>query len=90
MSALSTPIVISDEKIYSLWLELAGWYGPDTTDLIAKTNYLLSLAEIGGDQGFDEPALWDIDPDLALVISDLIDAESLLDLGGCLDADHAV
>lgn len=63
------------EKALSLWHDLARWHGLDTVDL-------LSLAD---NQDFDESPLWDANPDLALEISDMLDVESLLALGGCLD-----
>lgn len=59
--------------------ELADWHGWKTADLISEANNR-------GDIDFNEPALWDFDPNLALDISDMLDVESLLALGGCLDA----
>jgi hypothetical protein len=67
------------EKTLLLWRILAKWHGMDTADLV-------SLANNRGDLDFDEPALWDADPDLALEISDMLDLENMLELGGCLDA----
>ncbi len=64
------------------WLQmLARWHGFDTVDLMSEANNLAN-----GDWDFDEPALWEQDPDLALDVDDWIDMESLLVLGGCLDA----
>ena len=60
------------------WHLLASWYGHYTADLVSYANE--------DDQDFDEPTLWETDPDLALEISDWLDVESLLVLGGCLDA----
>ena len=61
-----------------LWHLLAQWHGPHTADLVSYANQ--------DEQDFDEPALWDTDPDLTLEIADWLDVESLLVLGGCLDA----
>jgi hypothetical protein len=69
----------AEENIYNLWLALARWHGPDTADLVSKANN-------GGDSYFAEPDLWESDPDLAMIVSDLLDVESLLDLGGCVNA----
>ena len=60
------------------WHLLAMWHGVYTADLISYANQ--------DDQDFDEPELWDADPDLALEIADWLDVESMLALGGCLDA----
>lgn len=57
---------------------LADWHGWATADSVSMANLY--------DRDFDEPTLWDADPDLALEISDMLDVESLLALGGCLDA----
>ncbi len=70
--------MISSEKTEFFFGMLAIWNGFVTADLV-------SLANNCGDQDFDEPALWDADPDLALEISDMLDVESMLALGGCLD-----
>ena len=69
----------AEENIYNLWLALARWHSPDTADLVSNANN-------SGDGDFAEPDLWESDPDLAMIVSDLLDVESLLDLGGCVDA----
>ena len=79
MSSLGPPMFGAEARIYELWLALARWYGADIADLISRVNN-------DGNIDFDEPALWDSDPDLALVISDLFDVESMLVLSGCLDS----
>ena len=61
-----------------LWHLLARWHGPHTADLVSYAN--------ADDQDFDEPDLWEYDQGLALEIADWLDVESLLVLGGCLDA----
>ena len=78
MSSLGPPMFGAEARIYELWLALAKWHGADIADLIAKANNR-------GDIDFDEPALWDSDPDLALIVSDLLDVESMLIFSGCLD-----
>jgi hypothetical protein len=79
MSSLGPPMFGAEARIYALWLALARWHGGDIADLIAKAN------NNSGYIDFDEPALWDSDPDLALVVSDLFDVEGMLVLSGCLD-----
>lgn len=59
--------------------ELSDWFGWETADLVSIANNRCL------DQ-LNEPALWSDDPDLALEIADWLDADSLLELGGCLDA----
>ena len=71
----------TEEKINSLFAELAQWHGMNTADLVSTANNR-------GDSELDEPDLWDADPDLALLAADLIDVESLLAIGGCLDGNH--
>ncbi len=68
----------SSERCNNWWRVLASWHGPHTADLMSYAN--------ADDQDWDEPATWDADPDLALEISDWLDVDSLLVLGGCLDA----
>jgi len=65
-------------KCDSYWYFLALWHGLNTADLVSMANAF--------GQVWDEPATWDADPDLALEISDWLDVDSLLVLGGCLDA----
>ena len=79
MTVLGLPAGNAEENIYALWLALARWHGADIADLIAKANN-------SGYIDFDEPALWDSDPDLALIVSDLFDVEGMLVLSGCLDS----
>ena len=81
MIALGPPSGNAEENIYELWLALARWHGTDIADLISRINNC-------GDIDFDEPALWDSDPDLALIVSDLFDVEGMLVFSGCLDANH--
>jgi hypothetical protein len=71
----------SEMKNFDLLQMLAAWHGSYITNLVSETNELAD-----SDQDFDEPALWDYDPDLALDVGDMLDVESLLALGGCLDA----
>ena len=73
------PMGGAEARIYELWIALARWYGPDIADMIAKANNKDCYKDL------DEPALWDSDPDLALIVSDLLDVESMLVLSGCLD-----
>lgn len=60
--------------------ELADWHGWKTADMVAEANAI---------SGFYDEVLWYVDPDLATEASDLVDVASMLDLGGCLDANHA-
>ncbi len=68
----------SFERCCDWWWVLARWHGPHIADLVTYAN--------SEGQDWDEPALWLTDPDLTLEISDWLDVESLLVLGGCLDA----
>jgi hypothetical protein len=71
----------SDMKRFD-WLQMfAAWHGFYLVNLVSEVN---DIAD--GERDFDEPALWARDPDFALDVCDWIDVESLLALGGCLDA----